>query len=100
MSLPMAIGMAIVMSMSQYSVAHARDNLPRLVDRALAGEEVVITRRGAVVAEIKAKRDIESFRDSVDRLEELSRTWPAVPGPTAVELLNDMYEEAERERGY
>lgn len=32
--------------MAQYSVATTKDNLSRLIDKALAGEEVVITRHG------------------------------------------------------
>jgi prevent-host-death family protein len=32
--------------MSTYSVADAKANLPRLIDRAMQGEEVVITRHG------------------------------------------------------
>lgn len=32
--------------MPQYSVATTKDNLSRLIDKALAGEEVVITRHG------------------------------------------------------
>jgi prevent-host-death family protein len=39
--------------MTDFSVADAKNNLPRLIDRALAGEEVVITRRGKPVAEIR-----------------------------------------------
>jgi len=47
--------MAILMAMSSYSVAEAKNNLPKLLDRMLAGEEVVITRRGKPIAELKAK---------------------------------------------
>jgi prevent-host-death family protein len=32
--------------MAKYSVAETRDNLSKLIDKALAGEEVVITRHG------------------------------------------------------
>ena len=32
--------------MADYSIADAKNNLPKLVDRAVAGEEVTITRRG------------------------------------------------------
>ena len=38
--------------MSHYSVAEARNNLPKLLDRMLAGEEVVITRRGKPIARL------------------------------------------------
>jgi prevent-host-death family protein len=43
--------------MSSYSVAEAKNNLPKLLDRALAGEEVTITRRGEEIAEIVANTD-------------------------------------------
>jgi antitoxin (DNA-binding transcriptional repressor) of toxin-antitoxin stability system len=38
--------------MASYSVAEAKNQLPRLIDKARAGEEVVITRHGKVVAEV------------------------------------------------
>lgn len=38
--------------MTRYSVADARNNLPKLLDKALAGEEVTITRRGEAIARI------------------------------------------------
>ena len=41
--------------MTAYSVADAKNNLPRLIDRALAGDEVVITRHGRPVAELRAR---------------------------------------------
>lgn len=39
--------------MSSYSVAEARNNLPKLLDRALAGEQVVITRRGKPIVRLE-----------------------------------------------
>jgi prevent-host-death family protein len=39
--------------MSQHSVAEARNQLAKLIDRALAGERVVITRHGQPVVELK-----------------------------------------------
>lgn len=39
--------------MSHYSVAEAKNNLPKLLDRMLAGEEVVITRRGKAIARLE-----------------------------------------------
>lgn len=38
--------------MSRYSVATTKDNLSSLIDKALAGEEVIITRHGKPVVEI------------------------------------------------
>jgi prevent-host-death family protein len=40
--------------MSTHSVAEAKNQLSRLIDRALEGEPVVITRHGHPVVEIKA----------------------------------------------
>ena len=39
--------------MSTHSVADAKNQLPKLINRALAGETVVITRRGQPVVELK-----------------------------------------------
>lgn len=39
--------------MSEHSVADARNNLSRLIDRALAGEGVTITRHGRPVVELR-----------------------------------------------
>ncbi len=42
--------------MTTYSIADAKNNLPKLVDRAVAGEDVTITRRGKPIARIVAER--------------------------------------------
>lgn len=39
--------------MSTHSVAEAKNKLPELIGRALKGEEIVITRHGQPVAELK-----------------------------------------------
>ncbi|HEY1934592.1 MAG TPA: type II toxin-antitoxin system Phd/YefM family antitoxin [Acetobacteraceae bacterium] len=39
--------------MSTYSVAEAKNNLPRLIDQALRGEHVVVTRHGHPVVELR-----------------------------------------------
>lgn len=41
--------------MTRYSVAEAKTHLPRLIDRAAEGEEVLITRHGRVVAELRTR---------------------------------------------
>ncbi|CAN5236052.1 hypothetical protein BH10PSE2_BH10PSE2_00270 [soil metagenome] len=41
-----------LIDMTQYSVAEAKNNLPKLLDRMLAGEEVVITRRGKPIGRL------------------------------------------------
>ncbi|HEY1750168.1 MAG TPA: type II toxin-antitoxin system Phd/YefM family antitoxin [Caulobacteraceae bacterium] len=40
--------------MASHSVAEAKNHLSRLIDRALEGEEVVITRHGAPMVVLKA----------------------------------------------
>ena len=42
--------------MTAYSVAEAKNTLPKLIDRALQGEEVIITRHGKPVVELRPTR--------------------------------------------
>jgi prevent-host-death family protein len=42
--------------MANYSVAEAKNQLPSLINKAIGGEEVVITRHGKVVAEIRPRK--------------------------------------------
>ena len=42
-----------VRAVTAYSIADAKNRLPKLIDRALDGEEVVITRHGKPVAELR-----------------------------------------------
>jgi len=41
--------------MAAYSIADAKNNFPKLIDRAVAGEDVTITRRGKPIARIVAE---------------------------------------------
>jgi antitoxin (DNA-binding transcriptional repressor) of toxin-antitoxin stability system len=96
----MAISIAIIPEttnpgkrfMTTYSVAEAKNRLPSLIDKALQGEEVIITRHGRPVAELRARRQInpETARAATERL--LARSHPSV-GMTSVELLNVIYED-------
>jgi len=45
--------------MTDYSIADAKNNLPKLVDQALAGEDVTITRRGKPVVKLTRTSDNE-----------------------------------------
>lgn len=63
--------------MSSHSVAEAKNQLSKLIDRALQGEGIVITRRGEPVVELKPVRpaarpiteaDIEWLRARRSRL--------------------------------
>jgi prevent-host-death family protein len=80
--------------MSTYSVADAKDNLPRLIDRALEGEEVVITRHGRPVAELRPATARVS-RDRAAMLVWLRKRREARPGMTmtSVQLLNELHDE-------
>ena len=49
--------------MPSYSVAEAKNNLPKLLDKAVAGEEVTITRRGKPIATLVAKVAPSGDRD-------------------------------------
>jgi prevent-host-death family protein len=80
--------------MAAYSVAEAKNCLPALIDKAIEGEEVVITRHGKPVAELRPRpqRDPRSAKAMTEWL--LSRRHKSV-GITSVELLNLMYEDDE-----
>jgi prevent-host-death family protein len=83
--------------MSTYSVAEAKAHLPGLINRALAGEEVLITRHGKPVAELKAAAQ-PGAGDPAERAAALERFLAGMlhvpPGtPTSVELLNMIYDE-------
>ena len=85
--------------MAVYSVAEAKNTLPVLINRAMAGEDVVITRHGKPVAELRrpaprtradiAKADARLFAGRVSR--------PEV-SIGSVELLELMHEEEARDR--
>ena len=84
--------------MSTYSVAEAKNTLPRLLDKALAGEQVVITRHGKPIAEIrpvaetKPRVDRETRRAAMERLKQMRDSLPPAD-QTSVELLDDLYNE-------
>jgi len=85
--------------MGVYSVAEAKNQLPQLIDKALEGEEVIITRRGKRVVEIKPAApqpapSPERVREMTAWLFARTRSRPTV-GKTSVELLNEMYESDE-----
>ncbi len=82
--------------MSTYSVAEAKSSLPSLINRAMAGEEVVITRHGKPVVELRptvaAMSAPEERSAAFARLR--ARRIRLAPGaPTSVELLNMIYDE-------
>lgn len=83
--------------MSTYSVAVAKNGLPGLIDRALAGEEVVISRHGRPVVEIRAVVQTRppAAKVSYDWLVARRDGRPSV-AITSVALLDELYEDQER----
>ena len=78
--------------MAEYSVADAKNHLPKLIDRALEGEEVIITRRGKPVIELRAASPKPNPPLGTDEwLAERRKSRPAI-NITSVELLNSIYE--------
>jgi prevent-host-death family protein len=83
-------------SMTAYSVVAAKNNLPKLIDRALQGEEVVITRRGRPVAELKPLERPPSVHPATyEWLRSRRDARPGV-GLSSVELLDQLYEPEDR----
>ncbi len=80
--------------MSAYSVADAKNNLSSLIAKAEAGEEVVITRHGKPVAELRAPAPAPALNPSA-AYEKLAagRVTLVTPGLTSVQILDEMYEE-------
>jgi prevent-host-death family protein len=79
-----------------YSVADAKNRLPRLIDKALAGEEVIITRRGKPVAELRSMQPSPAPpRGTYDWLRARRDARPGV-GMTSVEILDLLYETDDR----
>ena len=81
--------------MTAYSVAEAKNTLPKLIDKALAGEEVVITRRGKPVVELRpASRQAAPATGTHEWLRARTRARPSI-GLTSVEILDLIYESKE-----
>ncbi|MEH6675774.1 type II toxin-antitoxin system Phd/YefM family antitoxin [Phenylobacterium sp.] len=81
--------------MSTYSVADAKNGLPRLIDLALDGEEVIITRHGKPVAELRAIRSTPVTPGAGYDWLRARRLKPTGAAQTSVELLRGMYEDGE-----
>lgn len=84
--------------MPNYSVATTKDKLASLIDKALAGEEVVITRHGkptaklsAVEAEHVPKRSKDEWLEKLKQLRDLGLHSDT----NSVDLIRQMREEGE-----
>lgn len=70
--------------MPRYSVATSKDKLSALIDRALAGEEVVITRHGKPAAKLVPPDPVPSKKDvraATERLRERLIGQPKIDIP-------------------
>ncbi len=66
--------------MAHYSVATTKDKLSSLIDKALAGEEVVITRHGKPVVRMNAVQGAKtSWPDRAAALEKLTAVRESLP---------------------
>ncbi len=80
--------------MSTYSVADAKSGLPRLIDRALEGEEVIITRHGKAVAQLRpVTGPSRKTPPATYAWLQARRKARKSVGLNSVDLLNQLYEE-------
>ena len=79
--------------MTSVSVAEAKNNLSSLIERALAGEQVIITKHGHRVAELRPVAASAQGAPSHYALLRKERDMRKAVDITSVELLNAMYDE-------
>ncbi|MBJ7499661.1 MAG: type II toxin-antitoxin system prevent-host-death family antitoxin [Sphingopyxis sp.] len=79
--------------MPEHSVAEAKNGLPGLIDKARAGEQVIITRHGRPVAELRAIGGRTSGKPSHYSLLKRDRDARKAVDVSSVELLRQMYED-------
>ena len=66
--------------MARYSIATTKDNLSSLIDKALAGEEVIITRHGKPVVQMRAAINWDyPARDRAAALAKLTAVRESLP---------------------
>ena len=79
--------------MSTHSVAEAKNQLSRLIDRALKGEAVIITRRGQPVVELKPVRPPPRRVTEADlewlRARRAQLPWSSIDAGTFVSQMRD-----------
>ncbi len=82
-----------ISSMAKHSVADARNHLSELIDRALKGEDVVITRHGHPVVEIRPLRGAPRRLTPADiewvAARRQGKTMPAEDAGTLLSRLRD-----------
>ena len=78
--------------MPRYSIAEAKDRLATIVDEAIAGEHVTITRDGTPVVELRPTRETGKGRISprlLDEIAERARRLPSL-AQSAAEFVREM----------
>ena len=81
--------------MSMYSVAHAKEQLSRLIDEALAGETVTITRHGKPVVELHSVEATPRNRPSPQLIDEIAAGARKIGplGISAADFVREMRDE-------
>jgi prevent-host-death family protein len=81
--------------MSVYSIAQAKDHLSKLIDEALAGEEVTITRHGKPVVELRPAQAGDAGRWSSELIDEIAARAKSLPslGESAADIVRRMRDE-------
>ncbi len=77
------------------AISRAKAQLTDLVRRAEAGEEVILTRRGAPAVRLTPAKPKLSPEEIISRLEEIGRRGKAeaLPGPCAARSADFLYDE-------
>jgi prevent-host-death family protein len=80
--------------MSTYSIAQAKDQLSKLVDETLNGQQVTITRHGKPVVELRpaASAGGRTTKETLDWLRKCRESLPSFDGDT-VALIREMRED-------
>jgi prevent-host-death family protein len=78
--------------MGTYSLAQAKDQLSRLVDEALSGEVVTITRHGKPVVSLTPTAPVRLTKTDIDEMRRRAEARPSL-GADSVTLVREMRDE-------
>ena len=78
--------------MARYSIADVEHGLPQLIDRAVAGGEVIISLEGRPDVELRVVANAMRRSSSLEAIRALRDAGPRM-NITSVELLRQMYED-------
>lgn len=83
--------------MSSYSVAHAKEQLSKLIDEALSGERVVITRHGKPVVTLHSIEGSSLARPTLQLIDEIANEARKL-GPLGVSAADFVRQMRDEER--